>query len=302
MDNPRSLFSFFLILIFSHFCLGEPVETPIWSGESGGFSIRWTDQDITVHPAKDLLKVIFSTKVIAEKDTKTWFENQRQLEQPEDEDFSPDNCEFGPNYKLFSVVGSLVTFEYSESVVCSFAAHPDLQFRLISLDLNTEGEVIFSAAEIDQSNHGKEVFLTDFFSEREILEALLQDKMIKEELQERKTSMPSTLAELQASLSEPFDNLFETENCSYGFPKDFLSRFVFYDIEGKNVIVRIALPSSVGACRANQLMLPIRLNIPERLNSDLTNAALKKQGFLMKDLVKFGKSAQSDFTYEISSE
>jgi hypothetical protein len=289
-----------VIILLCNWHLGQSAETVIWSGESGGFSIHWTDQDISVHPAKDPSKVIFSTKLIAEKDTKAWFEAQKQFD---DEEMNTEkDCEFGPNYRLFSVVGSILTIEYSESAVCSFAAHPDLQLRLISFVLSKNGDVIFSTAEIDHADRSKEVFLTDFFPEKEILEALLQDKMIKKELQERKASTPSSLLELQTKLSEDFHNLIDTENCGYDFPKDFLSRFVFYDIEGKNVIVRIALPSGVGACQSHQLMLPIRLNIPERLNSDLTNAALKKQGFLMKDLVKLGKAAQSDFTYEISDE
>ncbi len=289
-----------VIALFSNWCLGQSAETVIWSGESGGFSVRWTDQDISVHPAKDPSKIIFSTKVIAEKDTKAWFEAQKQFD--DEEMNTEEDCEFGPNYRLFSVVGSILTFEYSESAVCSFAAHPDLQFRLISFDLGKNGEIIFSTAEIDQAFRKKEVFLTDIFPEKEILEALLQDKIIKKELQERKASTPSSLLELQTKLSEDFHNLIDTENCGYDFPKDFLSRFVFYDIEGNTVVVRVSLPSNAGYCSFYQLMLPIRMNIPEQLKPALSDAALKKNGFLMKDATKFGKAAQSDFVYEISSE
>lgn len=299
----KTIFSVFLIMLLSHACLGQSAETVIWSGESSGFFIKWTDQDISVHSTKNPSTLILSTKKLAEQDRKAWFESQKQMEEPEDEEFSSEeNCEFGANHRLFSVVGSIVTFEYSESVVCSFGAHPDLQFHLTSFDLAKNGDVTFSAGELDPSNSGKEVILTDIFPEKEILQALLENKMIKKELQERKASMPDTLAELQSTLGEPFDNLFETENCGYGFPKDFLSRFVFYDVEEKNVVLRIALPSSVGACQSYQLMLTIRLNTPEKLNSDLGNAVQKKEGFLMKDLAKFGKAAESDFTYEISPE
>jgi hypothetical protein len=287
--------------LFSLLCFGESSEKLIWSGESGGFPIKWTDQEISVHN-KDR-SLVFSTKTLAEQASKEWFKAQREMEDTEDEEFSSEkNCEFGSNYRLFSVVGSILTFEYSESAVCSFAAHPDVQVRLTSFDLKKNGEVTFSTGELDLSNRNNEILLTDVFPEKEILQALLEDKIIKKELQERKASVPRTLTELQTTLSEPFDNLFETENCGYVFPKDFLSRFVFFDIDGEKAIMRISLPSGVGACQSSQLMLTIHLNIPAQLKSPLDNASLKKQGFLMKDVVKFDKAAESDFTYEISSE
>lgn len=303
MASTKMRFHFFLILIFNCFCLGQSAENVIWSGESGGFSIRWTNQDISAHSAKKPDEFLFSTRVIAEQTSKEWFEEQKEFEDPEDEGFNSEkNCEFGSNYRLFSVVESILTFEYSESAVCSFAAHPDVQVRWISFDLTKRNEVTFSTSEVDPAKRGNEVLLTDIFPEKEILNALLQNKLIVKELMERKAAMPQRLSELQTSLSEPFDNFIETENCRYSLPSDFLSRFVFYDVEANNVILRIALPSSIGACRSSQLMLTIRLNIPEQLKAALANAAVKKQGFLMKDLVKFEAAAQSDFNYEISAE
>jgi hypothetical protein len=300
MPARTPYFGLFLVLIFSSFCSGQSKETLIWTGESGGFSIRWTDQDISVRSLKNSSAVMFSTKKLQEQDRAAYFQSMKEMEEPDEQFPAEDNCDFGTNHRLFSVVGSILTFEYSQFTACRFAAHPDIQFRLTSLDLNKKGEVVFEQGEIDEANRGKEVFLNDLFPEKEILQALLQDKIIKKELQKGNGSIPSTLTELQTTLSEPVGADIGTENCDYDFPKDFLSRFAFYDVQGNIALVRISLPNGAGYCADRQLMLTIRLNIPEQLKSAFVDAAQKNHGFLMKDVGKFHKSAASDLVYEIA--
>jgi hypothetical protein len=291
---------FISMSLFSVCCFGQSNEKLIWSGESGGFSISWTDQDISVHSVKNPSTLIFSTKKLQDEDRAAYFKSMKEMEEPDEEFPAEDNCDFGTNHRLFSVVGSILTFEYSQFTACSFAAHPDVQFRLTSLDLSKNGEVILQPGNLDEANHGKAMFLNDLFPEKEILQALLQDKLIKKELHKRNASPPITLAELQTTLSGGAGADITTENCDYDFPTDFLSRFAFYDVEGNNVVVRISLPNGSGNCSDHQLMVTIRLNIPAQLKSALTDAAQKKQGFLMKDVTDFEKSAQSDFVYELA--
>jgi hypothetical protein len=291
----------FVFVLIAHFCSAESKETIIWSGQSGGFAIRWSDTDINAHPVAKPSAIAFSTKTIGEQASKAWFESQKQYEEPGEEEYSAENnCDFGTSYRLFSIVGPLLTFEYSESAVCSFAAHPDLQVRLITFDLSKSGDLLFSTSELDSANPGKAVLLTDFFAEAQILTALLQSRLIQQEIQRRKAKMPVTLNQLAGALNEPSTDTITTDDCGYSFPIDFASRFVFHDVENDKAIVRIALPSAIGACRASQLLLTIRLDIPDQLKLALAEAAAGKQGYLMKDLAKLGPPAQSDFPYEIS--
>jgi hypothetical protein len=279
----------FSSLLLACVCSGQSAKNLIWTGESGGFSIRWTDDDISAHPVDNPSVKLFSTRAIAEQASKQWFMLQKDMEEPDDEEYSAEkNCEFGASYRLLAVVGSIVAFECIESVVCSFAAHPDIQIRVSAFDLAKGGKHL-----------GEMTSLTEYFTEPEILNELSRNQVIQRELVKRKAAQPKTLSELRTALAQPSGSMIETENCGFDFPPDILSRFAFHDLEKDKVVVRIGLPSSLGACQRSQLLLTLRLDIPEKLKPALTAAASGKQGFFMKDLSKFGASAKSDAVYEV---
>jgi hypothetical protein len=98
-------------------------------------------------------------------------------------------------------------------------------------------------------------WLTDFFSESDLLAALLADPHIQSVLKQKMPGQPPTnLTTLyQARRGESL----EIDDCSCEFPADFLSRFVFHHLEQDRVLVLMGLPHYAEVCRGRWAGLEI---------------------------------------------
>lgn len=235
----------------------------LWSGESGGFLVTLTKSDLSVARESDPSRVVFS----AARTAKAEFESSEAEAMAQSQAATPDDCTHEHEFRVLSLVGSILSYEDKYFATCREEAHPTAQTDYFAVDL-TRPETPAK--------------LSDYFDERAILEALLADRIIARALKDLETvATPRKLDELERSLAgQPL----AIGNCEFELPKDFLSRFAFHHVQGGQVAVRIGLPPSVGACRTQHAQLGLLLPTPAVLRSPLTVAAT--QGFLVKDLSK----------------
>jgi hypothetical protein len=238
----------------------------IWTGESRGFKIRWTDRDIQIHPIKSPNRVIFSARALARQEFARFKAAEKKY------GFKARYCEVVCDYKILSVVGSIMSFLEGTGIDCEKTAHPSATNRLAALDVKKPGGV-----------SQKELKLTEYFPEEVIYRALLADPRVQQALARREPPLsqsPLSLAELYTSLKDVYlDDGF----CKYELPEDFLTRFVFHHLEGDKVAVRLALPYYGEVCRGQYLALSLLLPVPASLKEPLALAAAGKEGFLMQD-------------------
>jgi len=252
---------------------------PIWSGESGGFKIRWTDSDIQVRPLKSPNRVIFSARSLAQQEFARFKANEKK------HGLKTRYCEVVFRYKILSVAGSLMSFFEETGVDCEKTAHPSETNRFTVIDLKKPGGV-----------SKKRVKLTDYFPEKAIYQALLADPRVQKALARREPPLPQSprnLAELCAGLK--FELLDDGE-CSYFVPEDFLTQFAFHHLEGDKVAVRLALPIFGEVFRGHYLELNLLLPVPESLKEPLALAQAGKAGFLMQDQGRLAGGEYNDFT------
>lgn len=257
-----------------------PAEKTIWTGQSGGFVIHWTTSDIRAQSSGKAGQVLFSVIPLAQRGFEDFSATMK------DPDAGAEDCLYERNFRILSVVGSIVSFEDVYDSFCRGWAYPSAETRFTAIDLAKPGEIAytntggFPPIDVDLSKLGKVVKLTDFFSEDEILKALLADSVIKKALPNSGASQPpQTLHELYQLLKK---QSLEIGECVYRFPEDFLTRFAFHHLEKGQVAVRIGLPPNSEPCRALYAQLGILLPIPESLKTPLALAASGKEGFLMR--------------------
>ena len=267
----------------------------IWSGESGGFHIQWTTVDLFVQAATRVKK---NFGPLVENGFNNFIAVQVEDDQSSEEaKFS--NCLYERYFKLRSVVGTLVSFEDQYVDDCG-GAHPSADTRFTTIDLARSGEVLYARGEdtpmmdVDLAKPGKIIKLTDYFSEQDILRALLSDLVVKRALTDIKASTsPQTLAELLELFAE-YD--YELGSTGFDLRPDFLTRFVFHHVEGEKVAVRLGLPPHYGFNRTSHQQLGLLLPIPPALQQSLDLAARRKEGFLMKDSAEIAHSQMTKFS------
>ena len=238
----------------------------IWAGESGGFKIRWTDNDLQAMPLKSPNRAVFSARSLANKELARIKANEKKY------GFKERYCEVVCSYKILSVTGSILSFFEGGDVDCEKTAHPSSTNRFTAIDLKKPGGV-----------SQKRVKLTDYFPEKAISQALLADPRVRQALARREPPLPQSprnLAELCASLK---DVLLDDGECSYRVPEDFLTRFAFHHLEEDKVAVRLALPYLGEVCRGRYLEMDLLLPVPESLKEPLALRQTGKAGFLMQD-------------------
>jgi hypothetical protein len=69
----------------------------------------------------------------------------------------------------------------------------------------------------------------------------------------------------------------------FRFPRDVFTRFAFHHLEDTRIAVRLGLPPIVEPCRTQHAQLGLLLPIPPALKRDLTLAASRQTGFLIRD-------------------
>lgn len=265
---------------------GEKVKT-VWTGESGGFTLTWTSRDLTARSGKETTS-LWSTLA------KKGFEDY-EAEMKKDTD-SPTGCPYERTFRLLSVVGPIVSFEDQLYASCG-GAHPSVERRFTAVDLSRSGALAYGGApsgepmDVAAAHRGRVAVLTDYFDERDVLEALRSDRLIRLALR----NVPKTLADIPRLVGPEGIAVGE---CTYSVRDDFLTRFTFDHVEGDKVAVRLGLPPNVGACRTMHTQLGLLLPLPDKLKAALEAAQAGKQGFLLAEQKKrFGK-AETKLAFE----
>jgi len=256
--------------------LGKKAAQVIWTGKSGGFEIRWTTADIQARPLNKPGRLVFSAARLANRGFQTFIS-------PPNLDGSVKRVTYERKFTLLSVVGSIVSLKDELYYEITPSAHPGGETRFTTIDLAKSGEAVYVSPpeadllELDLAKLGKVAQLTDYFPEKEVLKALLNNASIKEVLG---GESPSSLAKLFKLLQ---DQRIEINEIPYFFPWDFLTRFAFHHLQVDKVAVLMGLPSASGAARGFHAELTLLLPIPAALKESLTLAASGKEGFLMED-------------------
>jgi hypothetical protein len=252
----------------------------IWNGDIGGIQIIWTTLDLYKRSGSN-------TEGIWQPLVKTGLDDFVAVvlgNQPDKK--NRERCSYERRFKVLSVVGTLVSFEDQYQDDCG-GAHPSAETRFTAVDLAKPGEVRYARQDdtpmmnIDLAKAAPVVKLSDYFSERDILRALLAEPTIQRALatlDDRK--QPQSLAELPELFK---DDDYALGDLDFELRPDFLTRFSFHRVEGKTVAVRIGLPPHSGASRTLHKELEVLLPIPESLQEPFNLAAARRQGFLMSD-------------------
>lgn len=211
----------------------------IWEGESAGFNIRWTKNEITA--TTPFGRQVFSTTQLAQKTFEADFLMDKSL-------YKNNPCEYKRSFALLSVVGSIITISDREYTSCKTMVHPsvDHNFRVIDL-----------------AKPAQTVKLTDLFVESDILAALLNDKIIKLSL---KGKTPTSLTELFNVLEW---SEIVIKDCTYTLPIDFLSQFAFHHLTARQVAMRLHLQPMTNVCESKNAQLGFYLPIPNSLKMTL---------------------------------
>ena len=157
------------------------------------------------------------------------------------------------NNNLLSIVGPYISYENEYS--SGGGAHPSYGKQYITYNLETN----------NKAN------LLDIFEKSDILEALLNDKIIQQHLSKMD---PKDLDEL-------FHHLY-FEDLDFG--KHILKQFAFHHIKNNKVAVRIGVTHGNEMARGTFAQIGIYLPIPKELKDTFTKAMDKKT--LMKDMAK----------------
>lgn len=276
----------------------------IWSGTSVGFRIRWTKENLTASLESETTEV-FSARDLAQKGFEQYLKAMNNRP-----DIKVESSDYTRSFKLLSVVGSLISFEDSLDATSRLLRQPSGEFlsqttevesRFTTIDITKSCEINYltdnesEALDADATKPGKAVKLTDFFSEKEVLQALLGDTLVKQALQNGDVpKQPATLNELLNLLEE---RELTTRKCVFFLPEDYLTRFAFHHVEGNKAAVRLSLKPSIVACRGQKAELGFLLPIPEILKQSLSLAASGKEGFLMQQQSKIGAKQATEINY-----
>lgn len=280
------------------------IEKTIWKGESGGMPIEWTTVDLYAQSAAGTESVFAP---LVKKGFEDFAAVQVEGDQPETaqtiKQGQVEGCEYGRDFEVLSVVGTLVSFEDQYHDHCG-GSHPSADTRFTTVDLAKPGQVLYARGKdtpmmnVDPANLGKVVKLTDYFAEQNILRALLADPVIKKALANLDASVsPQTLTEL-IELCAKDD--YELGDSGFELRPDFLTRFAFHHVEGDKVAVRIGLPPHYGANRTQHQQLGLLLPIPPALQQPFALAATRQEGFLMKDAPKIAGNQATKFNFRMS--
>jgi LysM repeat protein len=264
-----------IIMIGLLFCLTPVVQgsadNVIWESENDYLDIRWTTSDITA--AKNG-KQTFSAQALAKKEFEADFITAHQLPQ----------CEYERKLSLLSIVGNIASIKQIESVTCEGLAEPSIETRWTAFDL---------------VHPDSKMPLTRFFTESDILKALLRDSVIQKALATANTSHPSTLQGLYEALE--WSNI-TVKDCEYQLPEDFLNQFAVYRIQRRTVAIRLNLPAaSFSSCESKNIQLGIYLPIPRSERKLFNQVRRGQKGFLMAQTRKSAYAKTTEVSFSTKS-
>jgi len=271
-------------------------EEILWEGESSGYKVRWTTLDLYSETSR-------TKEAIWKPFIENEFENFRQvyISSGKRSERKIEDCTYERDLRVLSVVGSLVSFQDEYADFCG-GAHPTADFRFTTIDLAKPGSLAYAREDstpmmnIDLQNPPpKAVKLTDYFSDQDLPNALLDDKLIRATLLALgSSSPPKTLAELSELLAKVGYLLGDS---GFQLSPDFITRFSFHHLEGKRVAIRISLSPASTATQSAHQQLGLLLSIPASLSVQLPLAEGRQQGFLMSYAERALKEKTTTFTY-----
>lgn len=240
-------------------------EGVIWQERLAGYQITWTPDDIIARRG-GTSSGGYSLKESTEKERKS---DSLAVKGSEE-------CVNEQKAKILSVVGPIVSMERSEYSNCPGAAHPNVTTWYVAVDV---------------AKPDKMLKLTDFFEEKDILSALLDDAIVKKTLERANIfDRPKSLEDLMKHLTA------SPPDCHYQFSDDLLTRFAFHHLENSSVAVRLGLSHGIEACRGEVTQIGLLLPIPKKWEGFLKQAEERKEGFLMKDQKKVSEERGTTFT------
>lgn len=240
-----------------------------WAGESGGYRFRWTRHDLTAVRA-DRKGTIYSARrdILAEYD-KIYKEEAAQ---------DPgQKCDASTELRPLSLVGPILSYQREDYVNCVPSAHPSLTTFYVAMDV---------------SHPKRPLSLTDLFPDRDVLNALLADPLIRDALSNLKaTTPPKTTGELLQKIGKYG---YVSGDGRYYLQNDLLRHFAFHHIEGNKVAVRIGLSHGAEVWRGHLTQMGLLLPIPPRLKRSLGLAAQSRAGFLMNQSDKRYRESKTE--------
>ena len=266
----------------------------IWKGRSGGIEIEWTTDDLFANSGEKVERIFKSLAKRGHEEFLVDISTDKTKD-------GASNCDYRRDFEVLSIIGTLISFSDTEYTDCG-GAHPSTEMRFTTVDLARPGEVSYgqgdNAMDVDLRNPGKAVKLTDYFSESDILSALLSDRVIKLAFAEaRVSSPPQTLASLPEIFAK---NDYVLNGTDLSLRPDFLTRFAFHHLEGDLVAVRLNLPSIAFAYRSQQIGL--LLPIPSELRQPFALAAIGHEGFFMKEAPRGIRNKLTKFSFKIAAQ
>jgi len=235
-------------------------DAPVWRYQYGSTSVVWSHQDLQVLPAKA------ATPSLSLRDQ---FVAKFQGD--------PDFREVESRYQVVSAVGPLLSLEkffYADGG----GSHPTLLTTFEALDVRRPRQP---------------ALLTDYFPDRDVLAAMLNDRLVKEALATLPPAPPPrTSKQLLSRLAKA-----ET-GCEYAFQDDFLSAFVFHHLVGDKVAVRLGLTYGGEPCRGQLTQLGLLLPIPAALKQDFRAAQARRAGFLARQATEVHHGATTKLRYD----
>jgi hypothetical protein len=235
-----------------------PAPPPPWTGESGGFTVTVSKDDIRAVQGERIaysLAAVYRSR-LAELERMAQERAESMTERDGD---PPDTVVDADDHRApLSLVGPYLSLEHSAWSYWPGAAHPSAYSAFEAIDLRAPDQPLA---------------LDQIFAAAEIRAALLADRVVRQYVKEKP---PNTLPELLETLGHA------DTPCEYGFGEDMLQHFAFYDVVGDKVAVRIALSHGCELARGNLTQLGLLLEVPAALKADLARSRDGSGGFLLK--------------------
>ena len=286
----------------------DDVEEVIWEGDSGKFSIRWTNKDIYIEKDgkieklfTDFAKKYYDINFKYESDYSTKLNKYVKTKKL-------NSCDISINGKIASLIGQYLTLEIEEFYFCGVVQYYS---HWIVFDLENQDNVQFVSDEKDSYAIGRGLKLTDFFDDQEIIEAFLSDSEVKETVkvigkgyQPKSTSELLNWFHIKSEIYSETDYAkkpFEFENIAFEksnyalLNNRALTGFAFNRLEDEKFIVQVSLTPHFK--KHGIEFLELKLNVPNNLRDQLKPAEPKQSGFLGKDLniISGGDFSKIDF-------
>ncbi|MCW5962390.1 MAG: hypothetical protein KIS76_19675 [Pyrinomonadaceae bacterium] len=250
----------------------ESPETAVWQGADADRKFLWNGRDLSIAYANGTKTDFFKD---AAQTLRSKFERQTRTCRSIDYHF-----------RVKSIFGDYVSFEFEESTVCGPGTYIKWGYRTV--DLSREQEFTKLGREIEHGDGEAKtgfVSLKEFYSADEIFSALMIAPPIRDGIarmfgEGRIAVKPTSLSELENVLSK---NAYEFFDGMFFLPERYLEGFHFHDATSEFVIVKVNLQASSHAGHAMQESLEIKLPAKPNLQKQLLSASSNTEGFLGKD-------------------